>query len=187
MLGSRDAHCHVLLVVWSQLDAKFTAACTDYVKYGKQYIYNSGASTRRDKGRAREMILHAIRCSCMQKRWQSVGAPLSYQSEGLLAGAADLGDILVGHDTWDSYSQMTKIYKRYDFALKLKGVRGASMALSSYPGKLAQPCMQLASFSRTVMLHMACYILPTPYPSVQAHQQAARLIFAGPAERITAI
>ena len=54
----------------------------------------------------------------------------------LSAGAANLGDILVGHDTWDSYSQMTKIYKRYDFALSLPGVKGGSMAFSSYPGEL---------------------------------------------------
>ena len=42
----------------------------------------------------------------------------------------------MGHDTWDSYSQMTKVFKRYDFALSLPGVKGGSMAFSSYPGEL---------------------------------------------------
>ena len=32
--------------------------------------------------------------------------------------------------------QMTKIFKRYDFGLSLPGVKGGSMAFSSYPGEL---------------------------------------------------
>lgn len=55
----------------------------------------------------------------------------------LVAVTPDFSDIFLGHSTWDSYSQMTKVFKHYAF--QLSGIPGAAsqrMSFSSYPGEL---------------------------------------------------
>ena len=42
---------------------------------------------------------------------------LSGRCSSLVAVTPDLSDLLVGHATWDSFSQMTKIFKQFSFAL----------------------------------------------------------------------
>ena len=50
--------------------------------------------------------------------------------------AADFSDLYMGHSTWDSFSQMTKIFKHYSFQLSLPGLASQRMSFSSYPGEL---------------------------------------------------
>jgi len=47
------------------------------------------------------------------------------------AGDADL---LVGHTTWNDYSEMTRIFKYYNFPLPGAGTASTLVAMSSYPG-----------------------------------------------------
>ncbi len=49
--------------------------------------------------------------------------------------AADFSNLFMGHSTWDSYSQMIKIFKHYSFQLHLP-VAAQRMSFSSYPGEL---------------------------------------------------
>jgi len=45
-------------------------------------------------------------------------------------------DMLVGHSTWTDYSEMTRIFKYYDFKLPGAGTAGDLLAFSSYPGAI---------------------------------------------------
>lgn len=47
-------------------------------------------------------------------------------------------DILIGHTTWDSYSEMHRIFKVYKFAYTMYGEekKNSNIAFSSYPGTL---------------------------------------------------
>ena len=47
-----------------------------------------------------------------------------------------LKDVLVSHTTWDSFSQMHRIFKVYDFKLSLGLKRKSLVLFSSYPGTL---------------------------------------------------
>lgn len=50
--------------------------------------------------------------------------------------AADFSNLFMGHSTWDSYSQMIKLFKHYSFQLHVPGVAAQRMSFSSYPGEL---------------------------------------------------
>ena len=54
----------------------------------------------------------------------------------LVVCAADFSNLFMGHSTWDSWSQITKIFKHYDFSLSLPGLASQRMSFSSYPGEL---------------------------------------------------
>ena len=54
----------------------------------------------------------------------------------LIVCAADFSNLFMGHSTWDSWSQITKIFKHYDFGLSLPGLASRRMSFSSYPGEL---------------------------------------------------
>ena len=40
----------------------------------------------------------------------------------------------MGHSTWDSYSQLTKVHKHMELALTTPGLASRSFSMSSYPG-----------------------------------------------------
>jgi hypothetical protein len=74
---------------------------------------------------------------------------LSGRCSSLVAVTPDLSDLLIGHATWDSFSQMTKIFKQFSFALNdvssgplAKGGENGEkaetqrLAMSSFPGEL---------------------------------------------------
>ena len=78
---------------------------------------------------------------------------LSGRCSSLVAVTPDLSDLLLGHATWDSFSQMTKIFKHFSFALndvssfegrgRLDAGGGGEetearqrLAMSSFPGEL---------------------------------------------------
>jgi len=46
-------------------------------------------------------------------------------------------DIFMGHNTWNVYSSMLRIFKRYDFNFQNPLVNAKSMTFSSYPGTLS--------------------------------------------------
>ncbi len=50
----------------------------------------------------------------------------------------NLKDIFVGHTTWDSYSEMHRIFKKYSFSYTMYGIqkKNSEVMLSSYPGAL---------------------------------------------------
>lgn len=51
---------------------------------------------------------------------------------GLVRLAEDKSELYFGHTTWESFSEMTRIWKVYDFPLQ--GVSGKKISFSSYPG-----------------------------------------------------
>ena len=77
---------------------------------------------------------------------------LSGRCSSLVAVTPDLSDLLIGHATWDSFSQMTKIFKHFSFALNdvdspssFEGNGNGNgetprvqqrLAMSSFPGEL---------------------------------------------------
>ena len=62
---------------------------------------------------------------------------LQGRCSALIAVTPDFSDIFLGHSTWDSYSQMTKVFKHYAFELGgTPGVASQRMSFSSYPGEL---------------------------------------------------
>ncbi len=56
----------------------------------------------------------------------------------LITVTADLGELLVGHSTWDSYTAALRIYKHYELQLADSAVVTRRMSFSSYPGARAQ-------------------------------------------------
>ena len=50
--------------------------------------------------------------------------------------AADLSELYIGHSTWDSYSQIVKIFKHFQFDLVQPGLAAQRMSYSSYPGEV---------------------------------------------------
>jgi hypothetical protein len=50
----------------------------------------------------------------------------------------EVKDIFVGHTTWDSYSEMNRIFKKYSFSYTLYGTdkKNSEVVFSSYPGTL---------------------------------------------------
>jgi hypothetical protein len=48
--------------------------------------------------------------------------------------ASNNDDLLVGHTTWDDYSEMTRIFKYYNFPLDASDTMAHLVAMSSYPG-----------------------------------------------------
>lgn len=61
---------------------------------------------------------------------------LSGKCSALVKVSEDLGDIYMGHATWDSYTAMLRIYKHYNFALKELRPATQRMSFSSYPGEV---------------------------------------------------
>lgn len=61
---------------------------------------------------------------------------VSGRCSALITVSGDLSDLLVGHSTWDSYSQLTKVHKHLDLALTTPGLASCSFSMSSYPGEL---------------------------------------------------
>jgi len=51
--------------------------------------------------------------------------------------ASNNADLLVGHTTWDDYSEMTRIFKYYNFPLDAAGTMSPLIAMSSYPGLIS--------------------------------------------------
>ena len=49
---------------------------------------------------------------------------------------ADLGELLIGHSTWDSYSQIVRLFKHFHFNLTQPGVAAQQLSYSSYPGEV---------------------------------------------------
>lgn len=50
----------------------------------------------------------------------------------------NIKDILIGHTTWDDYSEMLRIYKTYNFELfNNEELRAITMTFSSYPGTIS--------------------------------------------------
>ncbi|GAX76035.1 hypothetical protein CEUSTIGMA_g3478.t1 [Chlamydomonas eustigma] len=50
---------------------------------------------------------------------------------------ADFSDILMGHNTWWSFSSLLRIYKHYSFALSDPVIKSKSLSFSSYPGLMS--------------------------------------------------
>jgi hypothetical protein len=62
---------------------------------------------------------------------------LQGRCSALIALTPDFSDIFLGHSTWDSYSQMTKVFKHYGFQLAgIPNLAAQRMSFSSYPGEL---------------------------------------------------
>ncbi|EIE19753.1 laminin A [Coccomyxa subellipsoidea C-169] len=61
---------------------------------------------------------------------------LKGRCSALITVTPDFSNLFMGHSTWDSYSQMTKVFKHYSFQLRLPGVAAQRMSFSSYPGEL---------------------------------------------------
>ncbi|EFJ51951.1 hypothetical protein VOLCADRAFT_103148 [Volvox carteri f. nagariensis] len=61
----------------------------------------------------------------------------SGKCSALIKVTGDLGELLLGHSTHDSFTAMTRIYKHYDFSgLSNTAVAAPRMSFSSYPGEL---------------------------------------------------
>ena len=56
---------------------------------------------------------------------------LSGRCSSLVAVTPDLSDLLIGHATWDSFSQMTKIFKQFSFSLNDVSPPSSSSSSSS--------------------------------------------------------
>lgn len=46
----------------------------------------------------------------------------------------DYQDILIGHSTWDTYANMNRVFKQYEFNFNNPLVRAKKIQFSSYPG-----------------------------------------------------
>ncbi len=63
----------------------------------------------------------------------------------LIKVTGDLGDLLVGHSTHDSFTAMTRIYKHYDFtSLADDAIAARRVSFSSYPGARAAQRVHVA-------------------------------------------
>ena len=49
---------------------------------------------------------------------------------------ADFRELLIGHSTWDSYSQIVRLFKHFSFNLMQPGVAAQRLSYSSYPGEV---------------------------------------------------
>lgn len=58
--------------------------------------------------------------------------PLSGHCTGLVRLTPDRSELYFGHTTWESFSEMTRMWKVYDFPLE--GVAARRISFSSYPG-----------------------------------------------------
>ncbi|GIL42922.1 hypothetical protein Vafri_750 [Volvox africanus] len=62
---------------------------------------------------------------------------LQGKCSALIKVTGDLGELLLGHSTHDSFTAMTRIYKHYDFSgLRSEALAAPRMSFSSYPGEL---------------------------------------------------
>eukprot|EP00882_Tetradesmus_deserticola_P007826 GHRQ01008238.1.p1 GENE.GHRQ01008238.1~~GHRQ01008238.1.p1 ORF type:complete len:602 (+),score=264.47 GHRQ01008238.1:263-1807(+) len=85
---------------------------------------------------------------------------LQGKCSALIKVTADLGDIVFGHSTWDSFTAMTRIYKHYQLQLQqvAGGVAGQSLSFSSYPGELASDDDFYLTSSKLVVLETTNHI-----------------------------
>jgi hypothetical protein len=51
--------------------------------------------------------------------------------------ASENADLLIGHTTWDDYSEMTRVFKYYNFPLGGADTTASLIAMSSYPGLIS--------------------------------------------------
>ncbi|WIA33202.1 hypothetical protein OEZ86_006348 [Tetradesmus obliquus] len=81
----------------------------------------------------------AARLARMQPDELLTHLALQGKCSALIKVTADLGDLLFGHSTWDSFTAMTRIYKHYQLQLQQVsgGVAAQGLSFSSYPGELA--------------------------------------------------
>ncbi|KAK9840599.1 hypothetical protein WJX81_003823 [Elliptochloris bilobata] len=61
---------------------------------------------------------------------------LAGRCSALVTVSPDLSEILVGHSTWDSYSQIVRMFKHFQFDLTQPGLTAQQTSYSSYPGEL---------------------------------------------------
>ncbi|KAG2499896.1 hypothetical protein HYH03_002184 [Edaphochlamys debaryana] len=62
---------------------------------------------------------------------------LQGKCSAIIKVTGDLGELLLGHSTHDSFTAMTRIYKHYDFAAMQEPAAAAQqVSFSSYPGEL---------------------------------------------------
>jgi len=54
----------------------------------------------------------------------------------LIKVASDYSDVWFGHNTWDSFVSMTRIFKEYKFKTNEKSEKALTIAMSSYPGAI---------------------------------------------------
>lgn len=80
----------------------------------------------------------AVRANNIDPDAHRMGLRLAGQGKcsALIKVTADLGDLLVGHSTWDSYTAALRIYKHYELGLADGVVKARRMSFSSYPGEL---------------------------------------------------
>ncbi|KAF6260696.1 laminin A [Scenedesmus sp. NREL 46B-D3] len=85
---------------------------------------------------------------------------LQGKCSALIKVTADLGDIVFGHSTWDSFTAMTRIYKHYQLQLQQVpgGVAGQGLSFSSYPGELASDDDFYLTSSKLVVLETTNHI-----------------------------
>ena len=106
------------------IDTKFSfkqkPAKEKYSKFSKEYLYKN-FGTKNPELLWNKLMLHS-HCSALIK--------CDFSSNSL-------NDILIGHTTWDSYSEMHRVFKIYDFKFNLfNKFKHSLIMFSSYPGTL---------------------------------------------------
>jgi len=103
----------------------------------------------------------------------------------LIKVTADLSDLFMGHATWDSFTQMTRIYKHYEFGTPGFG----RLSFSSYPGETFSDDDFYLSSSGLVVLETtnhvfapAIYAALTPASLLSWQRVRGALLVAGDGE-----
>lgn len=104
----------------SSIDTKFSFRQKYYEKFSKEYLLKNFGF--RDPELVWQSLMSRSHCSALIK--------CVSDSQG------NLKDIMIGHTTWDSYSEMHRIFKIYDFKFTLFRYKESLVMFSSYPGTL---------------------------------------------------
>lgn len=113
-------------------------------KLNAQVMLQSNATIRRETGEPGSFLRKEKRkreepkpklVDTSEAGWQRVLRHDGHCS-GFVRMAEGYSDLLVGHTTWDDYSRMLRIFKRYNFPLG-EETMATSIAMSSYPGAVS--------------------------------------------------
>ncbi|CAL8471420.1 g10962 [Coccomyxa elongata] len=100
------------------------------------FVFVNGNGELYDLLEAKSPHLHAVAPDRMSAVELFHDLALKGRCSALITVTPDFSDLFMGHSTWDSYSQMMKLFKHYSFQLHLPGVAAQQMSFSSYPGEL---------------------------------------------------
>ena len=94
--------------------------------------------------------------------------PHALSASALITVNGDLSDLLMGHNTWYSYTFMNRIFKRFAFGLSDASVVSKAAAFPSYPGVLASFDSFYLLSSELAVMGTPIHVKPCPPPGHQA-------------------